>query len=96
MNFKGSEHSHTFFPFSFIDSFDLHFRPNENSYAIIEGDIPDLTSFSCCFWLKLAEATAVKQVMTLISYSNLKYRKAFVLSTGGRSISIYAEGLPVL
>ncbi|XP_074617862.1 C-reactive protein-like isoform X2 [Acropora palmata] len=78
-----------------LDSFDLHFRPNENSYAIIEGDIPDLTSFSCCFWLKLAEATAVKQDMTLISYSNLKYRKAFLLSTRGLKMNIYAQDFPV-
>ena len=96
VNFKGSEHSHSFFPFSFIDSFDLHFRPNGNSYAIIEGDIPDLTSFSSCFWLKLAEATPVKQAMTLISYSNLKYQKAFLLSTRGLSINIYAQDSPVL
>lgn len=78
-----------------LDSFDLHFRPNGNSYAIIEGDIPDLTSFSSCFWLKLAEATPVKQAMTLISYSNLKYQKAFLLSTRGLSINIYAQDSPV-
>lgn len=77
----------------FTESFDLYFPKNSDGYAITEeSPIPDMTSFSVCFWVKLIfTGPAPGPTATLVSYSNSVYEKAFLLDTQGLTINIYMD-----
>lgn len=71
-------------------SFDLYFPQNTDGYAITEDiGIPDMTSFSVCFWVKLIYESG--STVTLLSYSNSVYDAAFLLDTQGLTINIYMD-----
>ena len=75
----------------FTESFDLNFPNNSDGYAITEDiPIPDMTSFSVCFWVQLIHA-GLSTTVTLMSYSNSVYEKAFLLDTQGLTINIYMD-----
>ncbi|XP_020613398.1 pentraxin fusion protein-like [Orbicella faveolata] len=48
-----------------------------------------MTSFSVCFWVQLIYASG--STVTLLSYSNSVYEKAFLLDTQGVTINIYMD-----
>ena len=51
--------------------------------------MPDMTSFSVCFWVKLIYESG--STVTLLSYSNSVYDAAFLLDTEGLTINIYMD-----
>ena len=90
-----SEEAHDFFKtnffcFHFIEPFDVNFPQYSDSYAITD-DIPDMTSFSFCFWVKLDHDPVGFNKMTFLSYTNSKFQKAYLLDTYGGEISIYMD-----
>lgn len=79
----------------FTEPIDLCFPPNSDGYAITEDSaIPDMMSFSVCFWVKLIFTSG--QTATLLSYSTSVYEKAFVLDTQGITLDIYMDDAPYL
>ncbi|KAL9979868.1 hypothetical protein ACROYT_G017592 [Oculina patagonica] len=77
------------------EPFDLYFPPNSDGYAVTEDSaIPDMMSFSVCFWVKLKFTSG--PTATLLSYSTSVYKKAFVLDTQGITLNIHMDGGPYL
>ena len=91
----------TFFCCHFIEPFDVNFPQYSAGagYAITD-DIPDMTSFSFCFWVKLvykpSGAGGLKSSMTLLSYTNAKFQKAYLLETYGFAVNIYMDDQGIL
>ena len=81
-----------FFCCHFIEPFDVNF-PQYSAYGgyAITDDIPDMTSFSFCFWVKLVYNPGGSKSMTLLSYTNAKFQKAYLLDANGSAIDIYMD-----
>ena len=75
------------------ESLDLHFLQDSNGYALVTDGIPDMMSFSVCFWVKLIYRYPAGSLntMTLLSYSNSKYDKAYVVDTQGGSVNTFMD-----
>ena len=86
--------------YDIAESFDLHFPQNSDGYAITDpSPIPDMVSFSVCFWIKLIPfpgPVSDAPVHTLLSYSNADYEKAFLLQTKGVTVDINMENITYL
>jgi len=76
--------------------FDLSFPGDSDDGYAITDDVPDMMSFSVCFWLKLVYPAGSIKTMALLSYSNSKYDSAYILDTQGSSINIYMDDMAVL
>ena len=85
-----------FFYHPFIGPFDLSFPGDSDDGYAITDDVPDMMSFSVCFWLKLVYPAGSIKTMALLSYSNSKYDNAYILDTQGSSINIYMDDMAVL
>ncbi|KAM7438794.1 hypothetical protein ABFA07_011767 [Porites harrisoni] len=72
-----------------ISGSDLHFLQDSNGYALVTNGIPDMMSFSVCFWVKLIYRYPAGSLntMTLLSYSNSKYDTAYLVNTQGGSVN---------
>ena len=86
--------------YDIAESFDLHFPQNSDGYAITDpSPIPDMVSFSVCFWIKLIPfpgQVSDAPVTSLVSYSTADYEKAFHLQTKGVTIDISMDDIRYL
>ena len=87
----------SFFCCHFIEPFDVNFpQPSSGGGYAITDDIPDMTSFSFCFWVKLFHNAVGSKSMALLSYTNSKFQKAYLLETYGSAIDIYMDDEPIV
>ena len=75
------------------ESLDFHFLEDSNGYVLVTDGIPDMMSFSVCFWVKLIYRYPAGSwnTMALLSYSNSKYDKAYLVNTQGGSVNTYID-----